>query len=358
MESISGHIYTINTPIGSGTHSDVFSVSRADGQDFAFKRFKNPSRELGLGVLRELSILTILKDSHPGVVHLKDIIFLNDDQRMFGVILPKYSVDLHTAIQEGKIRLADRTSIAFRLSETVCFLHEQYVIHRDIKPENILLNDDWSPVLADYSLAKIFTGKCQEDTHTPGAGTSTYRAPEVISHQDYGLASDVWSLGVVFFELFTDSIPDMEDDASMFQFVSSKIPAFAQNRLGEMVRGMLSTDPHTRWSADRVLTSSFFKQQVESCHRTRSRWSTCRKPTRSRVVVTPAVFEMCENFEVTRVISQEAAQTYVDTTGCSAHSAVKLACKFYEPEAFETENEDCRDEEIQILRKMGYNLFV
>jgi serine/threonine protein kinase len=259
MQSISGQTYTIDGNLGDGAYSDVFSVRRSgDGEVCAFKRFKRESSDLGLGVLREISILQILRDSHKGLINLLDTILLDDDEQTFGVVVPRYQTDLHSAIKNDAIPAAKRKSLSFSLAETVYFLHSNGIIHRDIKPENILLDADMVPVLADYTLAKVFTGSCTGSTHTPRVGTATYRAPEVVSKSDYGLAVDIWSLGIVFFELFTNELVDIADDASMLAFVASKIPTFTQNKLGDMVTGMLSINPGNRLTAKAILNAPFF----------------------------------------------------------------------------------------------------
>jgi fused-like protein len=352
MQSISGQIYTIDGNLGDGAYSDVFSVRRSDGEVCAFKRFKRESPDLGLGVLREISILQILRDSHKGLINLLDTILLDDDEQTFGVVVPRYQTDLHSAIKNNAIPAATRKSLSFSLAETVYFLHSNDIIHRDIKPENILLDADMVPVLADYTLAKVFTGSCTGSTHTPRVGTATYRAPEVVSKSDYGLAVDIWSLGIVFFELFTNELVDIADDTSMLAFVASKIPMFTQNKLGDMVTGMLSINPGNRLTAKAILNAPFFNgSSISFVHAPRYAPRTGVEPTQD-------VINMCENFEVQREITKTAAQVYVSATGCSVQSAVELACKFYEAETFEIENEDYPEEEMQILMKMGYNLFV
>jgi serine/threonine protein kinase len=165
MQSISGQTYTIDGNLGDGAYSDVFSVRRSDGEVCAFKRFKRESSDLGLGVLREISILQILRDSHKGLINLLDTILLDDDEQTFGVVVPRYQTDLHSAIKNDAIPAATRKSLSFSLAETVHFLHSNGIIHRDIKPENILLDADMVPVLADYTLAKVFTvsQRCSPD---------------------------------------------------------------------------------------------------------------------------------------------------------------------------------------------------
>lgn len=90
----------------------------------------------------------------------------------------------------------------YQLASGIAYAHAKGIVHRDLKPENILLKsktDDTSIKLADLGFAKVLVSPGQPMT-TP-CGTPGYVAPEVISGKPYGVACDVWSLGVIFYIL-------------------------------------------------------------------------------------------------------------------------------------------------------------
>jgi len=115
------------------------------------------------------------------------------------MVMPKGLCSLKKAITTNLLNNKQKLNIAHKLLIAVAFLHENYVIHRDIKTDNILLDEDFNPVLADFSLAKIFDTTLKGTTHTPGLGTTSYKAPEVYHEEIYDLSADVFSLGIVFF---------------------------------------------------------------------------------------------------------------------------------------------------------------
>jgi calcium/calmodulin-dependent protein kinase I len=350
MKSISNRTYKQGKKIGSGTFGTVFSVTRDDGKEYAFKKFERESSDIDLGVLREISILKIFQGNEFGIMNLEDIIILDDDDQTVGIIMKKYGTDLHDAIRKKKLTKSDRRLVARKLLESVVFLHENGVIHRDIKPENVLLDEKNNPILADYTLSKVFRGVCTHGTHTGKIATATYRAPEVVAKKPYGFPADAWSLGVVFYEIFTGSQLHVERDKDALTFLLKQVPKFKDTPLGRMVRGLLIINPDERWTAREALESEIFKYKDFSVPKMWEAMRRCR--------VSKEIKDICENLEAEKKVTKWAAQTYMDRTDCAAHSAVELACKFYETELYSSENDDYAEEEMEILMKMEYNLFV
>ena len=244
----------------------------------------------------------------------------------------------------------DCEHIALKLLEAVVFLHDNGIIHRDIKPENILLDDDLNPVLTDFTLSKVFTGVCSEGTHTGNIATATYRAPEVVAKKPYGFPADAWSLGVVFYELFSEKQLVIEKDKEALELFYKEVPKFNQGKIWTMLSGLLCFDPTERWSARRALESKVFGDiLIQPCEI----WTPI-----NNFKVENDVEDMCENFQAEKIVTRMAAQTYINITKCSVHSAVELACKFYETDPISSETEDFAEEEIMILKNMNYNLFV
>lgn len=351
MQSVSGRIYELGKQIGNGTYGTVFSCVRDDGKIFAFKLFEKTSADLDLGALREISILKILQNAPNdcGLLQLEDIIVLDDDDQTFGIIMKKYMIDLYDALDKKLINKKNRIRIGKKILEAVVYLHENMIIHRDIKPENILLDEDFNPVLADFTLSKIFNGVCSKGTHTGKIATATYRAPEVVAKKSYGFPADAWSLGVVFYELFSGEQLKMDKDKEALEFIFKQIPKFKKNKMGNMVKGFLNPDPKHRLTPKQALESDVFENTFipPIC------WVGLSKCTISK-----DIRNMCENFESQKLITKWAAQIYLERTGCSPHSAVELACKVYETDLYSIENEEYAEEEMLILKKMNYNLFV
>jgi serine/threonine protein kinase len=352
MQSTSGRFYEIGSQLGSGTYGTVYSVTRDDGASFAFKKFEKSSCDLDIGALREISILSMLKNISPEycLMRMEDIVVMNDEKQTVGIIMKKYNTDLHDALTKKILEKKDCERIALKLLQALVFLHDNGIIHRDIKPENILLDDNLNPVLTDFTLSKVFTGVCTKGTHTGNIATATYRAPEVVAKKPYGFPADVWSLGVVFYELFTGKQLIVEKDKEALELIYKQVQKFEKGKIGTMLSCLLCFDPKKRWTARHALESKIFGDIIFKPVKIWTPMNHCK--------VEDDVEDMCENFEVEKRVTRMAAQTYINITECSVHSAVELACKFYETDPISSGTDDFAEEEMMILKNMNYNLFI
>jgi len=94
--------------------------------------------------------------------------------------------------------------VMLQLTSGVQYIHEHGIIHRDIKPDNLFYLPDGSIKIADFGISTMVGEKQNGDSVS---GTIYYTAPELIMGQDCGVASDIYSMGIVFYELLTGSVP-------------------------------------------------------------------------------------------------------------------------------------------------------
>lgn len=130
---------------------------------------------------------------------------------------------LKDRMEEGKpFNWEDALTIIIPVSQALAFAHDHNIIHRDIKPANILMpQDDW-PLLADFGLAKM-EQTARPNLTMPGQvlGTMAYAAPEQIQEGEIDARIDIYSVGIVLYELLTGELP-FEGETS-FDFLMARL---------------------------------------------------------------------------------------------------------------------------------------
>jgi non-specific serine/threonine protein kinase/serine/threonine-protein kinase len=206
--------YRVVEPIGSGGMGEVFRAVRADdqyqkevaikivraGADSAFvvSRFKN-----------ERQILASL--DHPNIARLLDGGATADGLPYLVMELVE-GVRIDTYCDQHKLTTTDRLKLILQVYSAVQYAHQRLIIHRDIKPGNILVTPDGVPKLLDFGIAKILDpgsfGSDVENTMTLfRLLTPAYASPEQVLGAPITTASDVYSLGVILYELLTGRSP-------------------------------------------------------------------------------------------------------------------------------------------------------
>lgn len=99
-----------------------------------------------------------------------------------------------------------RQKILIGVARGMKYLHDRNIIHRDLKPGNILLDDDFHPHITDFGLSKFYEVN-HSKSQSQIVGTLSYMSPEVIKGCQYGTKADVYSFGILMFEVLTDSVP-------------------------------------------------------------------------------------------------------------------------------------------------------
>eukprot|EP00435_Cladocopium_sp_Y103_P060534 s561_g22.t1 len=120
----------------------------------------------------------------------------------------------------------------------VAHVHSNRVLHRDLKPSNVMLTSDGLVKLGDFGVAKVLAGTTVMDNMTC-VGSPTYMAPEIVSGDPYGAACDVWSLGVILYEMASFQRPF--EGRSLGELVM-RISSGQFKDLGEQIRENCNTE--------------------------------------------------------------------------------------------------------------------
>ena len=204
--------YRLIRELGTGGMGAVWLAERADGSLKRQVALKLPRLAWGRGLAermaRERDILASLE--HPHIARLYDA---GVDQHGRPYLALEYvegqPIDVYA--RERGLSVRQKLDLLLQVCAAVAFAHSRLVVHRDLKPSNILVTPDGQVRLLDFGIAKLMEGdRAQETQLTQIAGralTLAYASPEQIKGEPIGTASDVYSLGVVAYELLTGSKP-------------------------------------------------------------------------------------------------------------------------------------------------------
>ena len=187
---------------------------------------------------------TLAKLNHPNIVSVFE--FGNVQDTYYFLMEFVDGPTLRDVISAGQLSPEEALAMVPRLCDALQFAHDKGVIHRDIKPENILLAQDGSATIADFGLSRILgyegPSTALTDTHQI-MGTLRYMAPEQLAGAgNVDHRADIYSLGVVFYELLTGELP-----IGRFELPSKKVSIDV--RLDEVVLRTLEKEPQRRYQA-------------------------------------------------------------------------------------------------------------
>ncbi|MGO8836891.1 MAG: protein kinase domain-containing protein [Limisphaerales bacterium] len=189
--------------------------------------------------------------THPNIVTVYDF---GEAQGNFFLLMEFVDgLTLRKLLQTRRLASAEALAIVPQICQALQYAHEQGVIHRDIKPENILLDKKGQVKIADFGIAKILD-QAPQDISLTGAkdvvGTPYYMAPEQIEKpQTVDHRADIYSLGVVFYEMLTGELP-----LGNFPPPSQKVQIDV--RLDEVVLHAMEKEPERRYQeASQVKTA-------------------------------------------------------------------------------------------------------
>ncbi len=255
--------YKVVSKVAEGGMGTVYRAAHpVIGKDAAVKVL---SRNLSdrAGILRRFvdEARAVNKIRHPNIVDIFAFGALEDGRSYF-VMEWLTGRTLEDEIYGRRLSVGDAVEILDQLCDALEAAHQKNIIHRDIKPANVFLVDDRNTLfvkLLDFGIAKL---GFELDGSEEGAvmGTPAYISPEQLGGEDVGSEADVYSLGVMAYEMFAGRMPFLADDPRSFliQHVK-KAPAsprtFATDlpeAIEDMLLGMLKKDPSERPSLARV----------------------------------------------------------------------------------------------------------
>jgi serine/threonine-protein kinase len=211
-EPVPAHVgpYRVIRELGRGGMGTVYLAERDDPnlrRTVALKLVDVGSRSLVRRFQTETQILAALE--HPGIARLYDGGTAPNGLPYFAMEYVA-GTDLLTYCNERRASIADRVARFARVCDAVQYAHQNLVVHRDLKPSNILVTADGDPKLLDFGIAKLVTpdgDTADETVWFARVLTPQYASPEHLRGDPVTPASDVYSLGVILYELLCGCRP-------------------------------------------------------------------------------------------------------------------------------------------------------
>jgi serine/threonine-protein kinase len=278
--------YELVELLGSGGMSSVFRArDRLLERDVALKVLHEHHSEDGEYVERfRREARAVARLSHPNIVTVIDR--GEEEGRQFIVFEHVGGETLEDVLEAGPVDVRRALAVTLAVARGLAFAHEHGIVHRDVKPQNVLLNGDGEAKVTDFGIARSLD---VESVTQSGRvlGTSHYIAPEQATGKPVDARTDVYSLGVVLFELLAGDVPFRGESfvAVAMQHVHEPVPNVLDRRpelpprVALAVERALEKDP-----ADRFQSMDELAAELEACLRELE-----GEPSEGDTLVAPAV---------------------------------------------------------------------
>jgi serine/threonine protein kinase len=203
--------YRIERKLGQGGMATVYlAIQESFDREVALKimsPFLNSDPSFTTRFVREARIVAQIH--HASIVPVMDVGEHATHHYLSMEYLP--GGDLKHRIAEGKHGLSLAVTACLAISAALDVAHRKGFVHRDIKPENILFREDGTPVLTDFGIARAIDSGASLTMAGMMVGTPNYMSPEQVKGQELDGRSDLYSLGIVFYETLTGAVPFRAD---------------------------------------------------------------------------------------------------------------------------------------------------
>lgn len=250
--------YTLKKKLGQGGMAAVFLAEQESFQrEVALKvMFPQIAKEPGFAERFLQEARTVARLTHPHIIVVHDVGVANG--------LHYFAMEYHTGgdlthrIRNGGITAYQALTITSQIADALALAHEHQIIHRDIKPDNILFrahND--AAILTDFGIAKSLDNNMQLTQLGSAVGTPKYMSPEQARGQKVDGRTDIYSLGVMLFEMLTGRAPFQADEALALgiKHCQDPIPRLPGelSRYQPLIDRMLAKEPKDRHADAHVL---------------------------------------------------------------------------------------------------------
>lgn len=257
--------YILIERLGAGASSNVFRARRLEGDRSPVAVKILPLHLAANERLRrrfEREAQTASRLKHPNILPVID--FGEDEGAPFIAMMLVEGGTLAAYIDQGQLPEITIARVIAQVAGALDYAHSQGVIHRDIKPENILFDAKGRAYLSDFGIARLNEGTANITGTGSFIGTAAYASPEQCRGEELSAASDIYSLGIVLYEMLTGAPPFAGGTglAIMHQHISEPVPNPLKDRpalpieINDVLRKALAKLPGVRYQSATALSEA------------------------------------------------------------------------------------------------------
>lgn len=281
----------INTPVPNLNNFNIlYPIGKGGGGEVYVITYKNEYLAMKViqkhAVFMSPSTLRRALDERLGLEIVRDFPFIVKLQYAFQTSNYLYMItnyysggDLKNLLKKSPDNKLTETYAKKLMSQIILalqFIHSQRILFRDLKPENVLLNSNGDIRLCDFGLCKILSPPPKPVRARSFCGSTMYMSPQIVSAKVYGYATDLWSLGALFYKMIIGKAPfeqysqhqygqhgvqirnDAADVHTRILNDRPAIPNCISKDASQLIVGLLKKHEHERWTLQQVKDCAFF----------------------------------------------------------------------------------------------------
>lgn len=259
-ETLGGR-YVIEKMIGKGGMASVYQANDPNLRRVVAIKMIHPHLTDDPSFVRRFmeEAATVAQFRHPNIVQVYDF---NHDEDVYYIVfefIPGETLGqrLRRLAEDGrKMNPKEAALLAAKIADALDYAHKRNLVHRDIKPGNVMINMHSEPILMDFGIVKI-VGGTQHTATGATVGTARYMAPEQIRSENIDGRTDIYSLGIVLYEMLAGRVPFQADSAmtTMMMHITDPVPDVSNFRpeippdLQQLVARCLAKNPDMRYQS-------------------------------------------------------------------------------------------------------------
>ena len=269
--------YEIIEKIGEGGMGEIYKALDTKLDRFVALKFLPPrfsdSEEEKKRFIKEAKTASAL--NHPNICTIYSIHEYQDPSGdKFSFIVMEYLEGSTLRDLSKDLSIKEIINIAIQIAEGLSAAHEKGIIHRDIKPENIMIRKEGRIQIMDFGLAKLNSSNYTSRTTRIGStmGTLSYMSPEQVQGLDVDFRTDIFSFGIVLFELLTGDLPfkGIHEAAIIYKIVNEETPPVLKIKnnidplFDAVIRKCLEKDKEKRYGSSKELLEDLKEHKIYS----------------------------------------------------------------------------------------------